>query len=340
MKISSLKDDISARIPRDYPYINARVSAKGGNLLERNDYEALLKMQANGIARKLEEGQYSREINELGSKLDGTELVERALEKNASRTLRDLIDMSPPSLEKVLKIYFRRYDIESLKNLLRTKNQAEEYRETTSPGFDYSEDELKKLFEKEFGEIIESIEFEGPVDYSKYLDSEMSLEEFECAIDQAYFDELEQLADMTGNDKLKEFIEKELEYENLRVVLRLKKYDVDPEEIRDRCFNADSSKLIQACTDAEDLNKCIQLLKNSRWNTGNSDALEEIEQQLKVSRLRESLKTLKTDTLGLAPVMAFAVAKMVEVENLRIMVQAKSTGAQKTDEIRKNLVIS
>ncbi len=341
MDVAKYKLKISGMIPRDYPYLNARVSSKGAQLLDKNDYESLLKMEANGIARKMEEGQYSREINELGSKLDGTELVEAALKRNASRILSDLVEMSPESMERILKVYLRRYDIESLKRILQLKKQGKAFEELESPGFDYTEEELESLFEKDFEEMIEAIEFDRSlVDYSEYLQPDMDLDEFESAIDKAYFDELEELADITGNKKLEGFIRSELEYENLRIVLRLKKYGVEPEEIREKCFNTDSSDLVKNCTDAESFEECMKHLEASDWDTGSSESLEDIEHRLKVSRLRKALKTLRTEPLGLAPIMAFALAKMVEVENLRIMVQAKETGAQTEDEIRENLVIA
>lgn len=336
----NLTERVSAKIPRDYPYLNARVRAKGAQLFDRNDYESFLKMEANGIARQLEEGQYSREVNELGSLLDGAELVETALKRNAARTLSDLVEMSPKSLEKILNVYFRRYDIENLKKILRLKDQGEAFERVTTPGFKYSEEDLEQLFEEDFDAIIEAVEFDGLVDYSDYIDGEMSLKEFEKSIDQAYFDELEELAEMTGNAKLEAFIRKELEYQNLGVVLRLKKYGVDSSEIRDRCYHADSSKLVEACTDAVDFEECIDILRDSEWDIGAGEKLEEVEHRLEVSRLRNALKTLRTAPLGLAPVMAFAVAKMVEVENIRIIVQSKATGVQGEEEIRKNLVIA
>ncbi|WP_414837516.1 V-type ATPase subunit [Candidatus Nanosalina sp. VS9-1] len=329
------------KIPKDYPYLNARIRAKGAQLLDRNDYENLLKMKSNGIARKLEEGQYSREINELGSMLDGTELVETALQRNATRTLVELVDESSGSLEEILKVYVRRYDIESLKRLLRKKKQGEELGTVVTPGFEYPIERLEKMHRNEREEIINSIEFEGAlVDYSEYISAEQSLEEFERGIDQAYFDELEKLADKTGNKRLERFLRKELEYENLRIVIRLKRYDIEAEEIRNRCFNCEASNLVQACIDAADFDEMLQLIRDSDWEIGMAEEVEEVEHQLKVSRLRSSLKNLRTAPLGLAPIMSFVVAKMVEVDNLRMMVQAKSTGAQDADKIRENLVIS
>ena len=173
-----------------------------------------------------------------------------------------------------------------------------------------------------------------------YLNEEMGLQEFEKSIDQAYFDELRKLANRTGNKKLEDFVRTELEYENLRIVLRLKKYGVESKEIRERCFHPDSTKTVEACTDAEDFQECLRILRDSNWSTNGVDELEELEHRLEVSRLEKALKTLRTSPLGLAPVMAFAVAKMVEVENLRIIVQSKATGTQSEEKIRENLVIS
>ncbi|EHK00557.1 putative RNA-processing protein, partial [Candidatus Haloredivivus sp. G17] len=52
---------------KDYPYMYARTSAKKAKLYKERDYEKLLKMDVNEISRKMEEGEYSKEINEFGS---------------------------------------------------------------------------------------------------------------------------------------------------------------------------------------------------------------------------------------------------------------------------------
>jgi V/A-type H+-transporting ATPase subunit C len=331
---------LASFIQRDYPYMNARVSAKGAKLLDRSDYENLLKMDPNEIARKLEEGEYQEEINELGSHLDGVELVETALQMNAANTLVELAEMGPESLKNVLEIYTRRYDLQNLKRILRAKKAGREVElKTFTPGFAYSREELQELAEKDFKQIIEDVSFDGLVDYQEYLEDVEELTEVEKALDQAYLDELDTLADRTGSFKLSNFVKEEIEYENLRIILRLKKYGVDESEIRDKTFR-NGRGITEEVLAAEDLEDAIKVLEESDWEIEPSSSLEEIEHQLDVHRLRKARSTLRSSPLGVAPIMAYIVAKMIEVKNLRTMIQAKATEIQTNEEIRNNLVMS
>lgn len=333
---------LSGKIQRDYPYVNARVSAKGAKLLGNSDYEKLLKMEPNEISRRLEEGEYKKEINELGSEMSGVPLVEAALKKNASRTLTKLVEMSPGKLEEFLKLYIRRYDIENLKKLFRTMASDEEKdieEEIVAPGLEYPVERLKNLSEMEFSEAMDSISFEGGINYEKHLESVETVKELEKALDQAYFHELEELEEKTGNRKMKNLLKSELEYENLRIILRLKKYNIDQEEIIERIFTDKPKGIVEEALQAENLEEVYQILSDSKWEVRRGDNLEEVEHSLDVSRLRRARRNLRTSPLGPAPVIAYVIAKMVEVKNLRTLIQAKATGLMDTDEIRNNLVI-
>ncbi|MFB6241643.1 MAG: V-type ATPase subunit [Candidatus Nanosalina sp.] len=331
---------LASFIQKDYPYMNARVSAKGAKLLDRSDYENLLKMEPNEIARKLEEGEYKEEINELGSYLDGVELVETALRMNAARTLSDLVEMSPESLKGVLKIYMRRYELQNLKRLLRAKEAGRELELKTDivPGSAYTVKELEELAEKDYEDIIEEISFDGLVDYQDHLQDAEELTEVEKALDQAYLDELNTLAGKTGSLKLSRFVREEIEYENLRIILRLKRYGVDESEIREKIFR-NGGGITEEVLNSNSFEDALEVLQESDWDIDTESDLEEIEHQLDVKRLRKARSTLRSSPLGIAPIMAYIVAKMIEVKNLRTMIQAKATGIQSNEEIRKNLVI-
>lgn len=326
---------------KDYPYVNARVSAKSTKLLDANDYSNLLKMQPNEIARKLEEGEYEAEINELGSRLDGVPLLEAALELNAAKTLNELIEMCPEGLAEVLEIYTRRYELESLKRILRWKKsgEKEDHRPDLIPGMTYSLEDLEALAEKNFEEIISEISFEGLVDYQEYLDTSMEINDVEKSLDQAYFDELHRLTERTGSREFSKFIRDELEYENLRIILRLKKYGVEGSEIEEKLFENGRPEFMEKALEAEDIEEIEEALQDSRWNIDSEDDIEEIENNLEVQRLEKARRDLRSTPLGVVPVIAYVAAKMIEVKNLRTMIQAKSTGIQSNEEIRDNLVI-
>ncbi|MFB6175235.1 MAG: V-type ATPase subunit [Candidatus Nanohalobium sp.] len=323
--------------------MSARVSAKKDKLLNQSDYENLLKMQPNEIARRLEEGEYQDDIDELGSKYEGARLVELALTRNLSRTLSDLVDMSPETLQRIIKVYLRRYDILSLKRLLRWKRSGQKgsIQDLMTPVGSYSYGELKELADKDQKEIINSIRFrDSEVDYSKHLEGKQEISEIETALDQAYFDELGLLADEISNKDLKDFIQDEMEFQNISIVLRLKKYGISDEEIRKRILEIKNGKIVEKVITAQDFEQAIEVVKNSGLLPEKaSEDLEDIEHEMEIERLRKALITFHTEPLGITPIIGYIVAKITEVRNLRMLIRAKETGIQNNDTIRRNLVM-
>jgi V/A-type H+-transporting ATPase subunit C len=328
---------------RDYPYMSARVSAKKAKLLEQSDYENMLKMQPNEIARRLGEGEYKEDIDELGSKYEGVRLLELALTRNLSRTLSDLVDMAPEKLEKTITVYLRRYDILSLKRLIRWKKTGEKgnIQDLMTPAGSYSYGELKELSEKSFEEIIESIDFEdSDVNYSQYLEGKEDISDIETALDQAYFDELSKLSENVRKKDLKEFIESEMEHQNIKIALRLKKYGISDEDIRERLLEIDNGKIVDKVVEASSFEEALDVVKESGILPGRiSDDLEDIEHEMEVKRLSDALLSFHQAPLGITPIIGYVVAKVTEVRNLRMLIRAKETGIQNNDTIRKNLVM-
>lgn len=323
----------------------ARVSAKKKKLLDRNDYESLWKMQPNGIARKLEEGDYKEDINELGSEHEGVELVELALMRNLSRTMKHLADISPDSLKPVIDAYLRRYDILSFKRLLRWKkgggeNHIEDF---LLPVGDYSFNEFKELSENSFKEICEAIEFpEAKVDYQSVIDPEDDIRKIERELDRQYYRELKQVSNTIGSKWFDKFVDQELEYENLKIALRLKKYSLEDDDIREWLVNDEFTDTLDQIIEAEDLKEAIEVVRDSgkAEDISTEDTLEEVEHSLEIARLERALRNLHIEPLGATSILGYIIAKITEVKNLRMLIRAKETGIQNMETIKRNLVIS
>ncbi len=331
-------------LEKDYPYMYARVSAKKKKLLDRNDYESLWKMKPNGIARKLEEGDYKEEINELGSEHDGVELVELALMRNLSRTMKHLADISPESLKPVINAYLRRYDILSFKRLLRWKKGGEEnnIESFLVPVGDFSLEEFKELSEKSFEEICEAIRFpDTEVDYCSAIDSSMDIREIERELDRQYYRELKQVSNTIGSKWFDRFVNQELEYENLKIALRLKKYGLEQDEIREWLVTDEFTDTLEQIIEAEDLEEAIEAVKDSGKAQFNGEqSLEDVEHSLEVARLNRALRNLHIEPLGATSILGYIIAKITEVKNLRMLIRAKETGIQNMETIKRNLVIT
>lgn len=336
---------IELRLERDYPYMYARVSAKKKKLLDRNDYENLWKMQPNGIARKLEEGDYKEDIDELGSEHDGVELVELALMRNLSRTMSHLAEISPESLQPVISAYLRRYDILSFKRLLRWKKGGEQnnIHSFLIPVGDYSFEDFEELADKSFEEICEAISFPNTdIDYQGSIDPEADIREIERELDKQYYRELKQISDSIGSVWFDRFVEQELEYENLKVALRLKKYDLASEEIREWLVTDEMTDTLEQIIGSEDLEEAVEALRESgkAGDISEEQSLEQIEHSLEVERLDRALRNLHLEPLGATSILGYIIAKITEVKNLRMLIRAKETGIQNIETIKRNLVIA
>ncbi|MFB6147480.1 MAG: V-type ATPase subunit, partial [Candidatus Nanohaloarchaea archaeon] len=325
----------------DYPYMYARVSAKRAKLLDTSDYENLVKMQPNEIARNLGEGEYRQEIDELGARYDGVELVELALTKNLSRTLSHLSTISPPELEEVMNVYLRRYDLISIKRLLRWKksDRSIDIEDLMVPAGSIDRETLEELKQMEFDEIVGSVSFsDSLVSYGSYIEGEQELREIENSLDKAYYEELHELSDRIESQHFSRFIRKELEFENLRTVLRLKKYGRGYDDIEPYLVARNGSGLVEEAGRAEDLDEALDIVRREKEVEG--DRLEDIEQALEVQRLEEALTMLHAEPLGITSILGYVVAKIIEVKNLRMLIRAKETGIQNLETIRKNLVMA
>lgn len=329
---------------RDYPYMNARVSAKRAKLLDSSDYEQLVKMEPNEIARKLQEGGYKKDIDELGVRHDGVELVELALMRNISRTMADLIDISPDSLDPVINAFLRRYDILSLKRLLRWKKGGEkgDIEDLLVPVGQYTLENMEELAEKSFEEICRSIRFkDSDIDYQSFVEDTEDVRKVERDLDRAYYEEMSRLADSLGNMWFKKFIRKEMEYEDLKIALRLKKYGTKREEIEEWLVGKTRTKCIERVLATKDMEKAISEVEECEGiEFKNGKNIEQVEQTLEIERLKSAFRTLHTEPLGITPVFGYIVAKMVEVKNLRMLIRAKETDIQNLETIRRNLVIA
>lgn len=328
---------MTLRPQKDYPYMYARVSAKRAKLYDAQDYENLLKMGPNEISRKMQEGAYKEDIDELGSNYEGVQLAELALAKNLAREMSDLAEMANGDLREVIQVYLRKYDILTLKRMLRAKKSGEEVEELLLPVGGISSEKLEELSGKNFGELKDAIVFkDSRVEYQKYLEGADSLAEIEAALDQAYYAELTEMA--SGNSVLEKFVKKEVEYENLKIALRLKRYEMPREEIEKRLLTAENGKLVDEVLE-RDFDEALNFVI-SELGLDVDEEIEAVEHAIEVHRLESALRMLHTQPLSLGSILGYVVAKITEVKNLRMLLRAKETGIQNQETIRRQLVLS
>jgi len=320
---------------KDYPYMYARVSAKKAKLYTEKDYNRFLKMEVNEISRKMEEGDYSKEINQLGSEFNGADLIEKALNQNLRNTFEHLLEISSEDAKPIIEAYTRRFTLMEYKKILRWKKTDEELTEEIKKSAGKIGLELEKI-KKGRDELVEEISFEDPlIDYQAELE-ECNKEDIQICLDKAYSKEMRKVAANTRSKEFQKYVKNEQFYQDLVLILRMKKYGVDEDKIN-RKMVSDSLDQPNEVIEAQDfetaLNKTEEIIEVS------GDTLEEVEHSIKHRRLQEALSTLHKEPLGLSSVIGYMVAKTIEVENLRMMARAKETGIQNTETIKSNLVL-
>jgi vacuolar-type H+-ATPase subunit C/Vma6 len=237
----------------------------------------------------------------------------------------------------VIQVYLRKYDILTLKRMLRAKKSGEEVEDLLLPVGGISSEKLEELSGKNFEELRGSIEFrDSEIDYRGYLKGKDSLAEIEAALDQAYYDELMEMA--SGNSVLEKFVRKEVEYENLKIALRLKRYEMPREDIEERLLTARNGKMVDEILE-RDFDEALKFVI-SELSLDVDEEIEAVEHAIEVHRLESALRMLHTQPLSLGSILGYVVAKITEVKNLRMLLRAKETGIQNQETIRRQLVLS
>ena len=90
-----------------YAYIVARVRAMKGKLIPKEMYPKFLNMEIPEITRYIEESEYKKDVDEIGKKYRGTDLIEHALNQNLALTYRKLIEVSQNEANFLITEYLR-----------------------------------------------------------------------------------------------------------------------------------------------------------------------------------------------------------------------------------------
>jgi V/A-type H+-transporting ATPase subunit C len=316
----------------------ARVSGKKKKLYDESDYEKFLKMEVNAISRKMGEGDYRMEIDELGAKYKGATLIENALNRNLANTYGKLIEVASSDAKPVIRTYLRKFDISNIKRILRWKksDQSEDLERIINLLGTMNID-LDFVREKSFEEIIENIEFkDSKVDYGSKLREADSIEDIERILDDLYAKEIKKVAENSGSEEFRRLIEEEQFNDDLKLAVRMKKYDTERENIENRLFNY--TDRLEEVLEAESFEEAFEEAKNI--TDIEAENLEEFEHALDQKRLEKALKALHREPLGLSSVIGYLVAKETEIENLRMIARAKETGIKNTETIKEKLVIA
>lgn len=331
---------------RTYPYINTRVRVMKSQMIKKEEYDRLIKMSPDEITKFMSDSVYKKEIDELAMKFRGVDLIEAALNLNASRSFNKLIKISSKEVEMLIREYLRRYDIYNLKTILRGKftNTADEkIKKLFVPAGDLDINALEMLLKKEGckeiiisskvvkmnKEIIESIN-----EYEKTK----SLSMVENAIDRSYYNTLIELSHkMPKQGKyIREFIKTEIDNMNITILFRLIRENTPKKYIVDKIvFGSEKIKRekLLKLAESKNHNELYEglvgtgydiVLENCMDDVNNKNELSSIEIALEKHWLKQAYLMLHQHPLSIGPILGYMVGKDIEIRNLRMLVRAKT----------------
>ncbi|RRJ30771.1 V-type ATP synthase subunit C [Halocatena pleomorpha] len=342
----------------NYGYVTARVRVRRAALFDEDDYRKLVRMGPGEIARFMEETEYETEMNALGSRHDGVDLIEYALNRNLAKHFDDLLTFAGGELYENIARYLRKFDAWNVKTIIRgvyTDAGQQTIADDLIRAGAFSDELLDRLTESTSIEmVVEQLSntIFGPALEAAYSDYEETdvLVPLENAIDRAFYSEL--LGDVPENPSeptklYVQLLRAEIDFRNIRNALRLARSgaDIDPSEYfisGGQLF--EESELEQLTTNVGQL---TEYLRHSSYGSdleGALDELEEADSLIEFERALDQALLEYTDALtnrhhlSICPVIAYIRAKEREVDNIRAIARGKEAGLT-GEQIEEELVI-
>ncbi|WP_435196522.1 V-type ATP synthase subunit C [Natronomonas sp. EA1] len=349
---------VKAEGSANYEYVTARVRSRRASLFDADDYRKLVRMGPGEISRFMEETEYEEEMNALGARYGGVDLIEYALNRNLAKHFDDLLDWADGKLYDYVARYLRKFDAWNVKTVIRglySDADRSEIDDDLIRAGEFSEAFLTELTKAESIEavvdLLEGTMFGEPLAaaYERY-EEEGVLVPLENAVDRAFYERL--LEGLPSEpDRATElyidFLRAEIDFRNIRNALRLARSgaDIDPAEYYiagGRLFDSDA--LRQLATNPDEL---VARIRESTYGDELDAALDTLEEAsgliafehaLDEALLEFSDKLSNRYPLSVCPVLAYVLAKEREVDNIRAIARGREAGLD-NEEIEEELVI-
>ena len=342
----------------NYEYVTARVRSRKAKLYDEDDYRKLTRMGTGEIARFMEESEYETEMNDLGARYSGVDLVEYALNRSRAKHFSDLLRWADGRLYGYVARYLRRFDTWNAKTVLRgiySGADREAIETDLVRAGEFDEQFVSRLLDAGSVEAVVDL-LDGTVlgaglaeAYEEYEQHDR-LVPLENAIDRAYYENLMKglPADPSRPTALYiEFLRAEIDFRNLRNALRLARSgaEVDPSEyyIEDGdLFSAADLDRLVGNTD-----ELLTRVRESRYGDRLSAALDDLETADSLMRFERALDAAlleyaeylsRSYPLSVCPVFSYVLMKEREVRNVRAIARGREAGLG-AEEIEDDLVV-
>ena len=348
------------KLNRD-PYLNTRVRVMSSKLIAKDQYHRLMKMTSAEISHFLEEGEYKKQIDEFAVRHTGADLIEVALNDNASECFQKVIYLSKGDTKELIQKYLLRIDIANMKTILRNIGSdmpEDEIALRLMSGCNIKKKNLLKLLKKKtISDLVEDPMFQNILPHAKSSipkpdGDNLNLASVENWLDINYYRYLMGIADNLPKhaSEFKTFLRNEIDILNINTLLIMKKEGLEQKEIMPLLIQpaADISlPVLESVAQAKDIEGALDILidKTSYSDEIKSGKEEALKGSLKVIRrgldrrlMKKAYLLLHKHPLTIAPVLGYILAKEVEVRNLKLISRAKSLNLPEKF-IEENLIL-
>ena len=350
-------DSYGSNESSNYEYVVARVRARRAALFGEEDYRKLVRMGPSEIARYMEETEYEAEMNALGARHSGVDLIEFALNRNLAKHFDDLLWWSEGRLYDLIARYLRKFDAWNVKTVLRglySDAEREEIEADLIEAGEFEDAYLRSLIDAESIElVVENLEgtiFHDQVEaaYGDFEDTGLLIP-LENAVDRSFFENL--VGDIEvrseATELYLEFLQAEIDFRNIRNAFRLARSgaDIEPAEYYiegGHLFT--EAEIAQFAGNPDELQSYVQ---DSTYGDALSAAFKELEgtesligfeRDLEAALLRYGDRMSHLYPLSICPVLAYVLAKEREVDNIRAIARGREVGLSES-EIQDELVM-
>ncbi|QSG09971.1 V-type ATP synthase subunit C [Halapricum desulfuricans] len=345
--------------PGNYEYVTARVRSRRSVLFDEDDYRKLIRMGTGEIARFMEETEYEAEMNALGSRESGVDLIEYALNRNLAKHFEDLLRWADGQLYDYIARYLRKFDAWNIKTAIRgvySDASADAIETDYIRAGELDGEQLERMANAEsIKSIIDMLEpsIFGDALEDAYGDYERTdlLVPLENAVDRTFYEDIDEglpsASDADTPDRLYiEFITAEIDFRNVRNALRIARSgaDMDPSAYfidGGRLFDAD--ELRQLASNTEQL---VEHIRQSVYSDDIEEALDMLEEAGDLTEFENALDAALLEygdrlsnryPLSVCPVVAYVLAKEREVDNIRAIARGREADLS-LEEIETELI--
>ncbi len=324
----------------------ARSKARKSNLLDETRLRQLLKSGPDTIAASIGELDYRKEMDIYSARLSGADLVEAALAHNLEREVSEVMNYCQGSLRSIVAVFALRFSYSNAKAVLRAVNggiSADDLANSVLP--DENDMNIEWIEIARQSETLEdaAAAMRGTPWGSAIsgMEADSRLQEYEDNLDRHYYKEAinDLKSSGLGHSLLLGYLRKEIDHRNIVNLLRSLRQDLPLEQRMDAMLDGGGvlkGSLLKSAAEAETQDALIEVLRRSNMDTADlEEKLEESKEHggfdpvvtLLADERRSNMRRMShLNPLSAFPVIYYIESKVIEVQNLRLLVRGKAVG--------------